>query len=338
MSSPVVSVNLNPSTPAPPTGLQNVIWAKDSSGNVSAYAPPMAGDSGAGGTSGTVPAPPPGSAASALFLKADGTWEAPAGSGLTSVGLAAPSIFVVTGSPITTSGGSFGVALAAQAPNLVFVGPASGANTAPTFRALVNADLPVVDIANGGTGATTATGALGNIGAMPQAGGAFTGNVTIPTLDATTVSASGTVTASVLDGGTANITGAATVGSLTAGYVGVNGTMQAQTLASKGTSPAIAAGASTVMGTSPSVAVYGSSISGEIDVTVGSGSGLVAGTIATVTFGETFLSAPKGVIVPNGENLAIGLGWSTTASTLTLTCSSALTAGQYFKLNYFMCS
>jgi hypothetical protein len=39
------------------------------------------GDSGAGGTKGLVPAPAAGDAAAGKFLKADGTWIAPAGSG-----------------------------------------------------------------------------------------------------------------------------------------------------------------------------------------------------------------------------------------------------------------
>lgn len=41
----------------------------------------MVGDSGAGGTKGLVPAPAAGDAAAVKFLKADGTWEAPAGAG-----------------------------------------------------------------------------------------------------------------------------------------------------------------------------------------------------------------------------------------------------------------
>jgi hypothetical protein len=41
----------------------------------------MVGDSGAGGTKGLVPAPAAGDAAAAKFLKADGSWAAPSGSG-----------------------------------------------------------------------------------------------------------------------------------------------------------------------------------------------------------------------------------------------------------------
>jgi hypothetical protein len=40
------------------------------------------GDSGAGGASGLVPAPPAGAAAAGKFLKADGTWAVPPGSGV----------------------------------------------------------------------------------------------------------------------------------------------------------------------------------------------------------------------------------------------------------------
>lgn len=64
--------------------------------------PVMGGDSGAGGEMGAVPAPPPGSAAAGMFLKADGTFAVPpTGS--------AP--IVVTNVPFSTgTAGNFGVA------------------------------------------------------------------------------------------------------------------------------------------------------------------------------------------------------------------------------------
>lgn len=74
-----------------------------------------------------------------------GTWgPEPAGAGsgtVTSVAMTVPTdIFSVSGSPITTSG-TLAVSKANQSANVVFAGPATGAAAAPTFRALVTADL-----------------------------------------------------------------------------------------------------------------------------------------------------------------------------------------------------
>jgi hypothetical protein len=69
------------------------------------------------------------------------------GSGsVSSVALAAPAIYTVTGSPITTTG-TLTLTLATQTANFVWAGPASAGPTAPTFRALVNADLPLTGVA-----------------------------------------------------------------------------------------------------------------------------------------------------------------------------------------------
>lgn len=56
-----------------------------------------------------------------------------------SVALSLPNIFTVSGSPVTSTGTLTGT-LATQAKNLVFSGPTTGANAAPTFRSLVSAD------------------------------------------------------------------------------------------------------------------------------------------------------------------------------------------------------
>jgi hypothetical protein len=61
--------------------------------------------------------------------------------GVTSVGLTAPSIFTVTGSPVTTTG-TIDFALNTQAAHAVFVGPSTG-TAVPTFRSLAYADLPI---------------------------------------------------------------------------------------------------------------------------------------------------------------------------------------------------
>lgn len=67
---------------------------------------------------------------------------------VTSVGLALPAIFSVTGSPVTGSGTLIGT-LAAQSANLVWAGPSTGAAAAPTFRSLVYNDFPTSAAAAG---------------------------------------------------------------------------------------------------------------------------------------------------------------------------------------------
>lgn len=85
--------------------------------------------------------------------------SAASGSGtVTSVGLALPSIFSVSGTPVDSSGTLTGT-LTAQTANRVFAGPTTGADAAPTFRALVDADVPndiTVDLAT--TAATANSG------------------------------------------------------------------------------------------------------------------------------------------------------------------------------------
>lgn len=63
------------------------------------------------------------------------------GAGVTSVGLSAPSIFAVSGSPVTSTG-TLTLSLNTQPKNSVFAGPGFGADAIPTFRALLAADLP----------------------------------------------------------------------------------------------------------------------------------------------------------------------------------------------------
>lgn len=72
-----------------------------------------------------------------------------AGSGtVTSVALTAPAIFAVAGSPVTTTG-TLAVTLATETANTIWAGPTTGAAATPTFRALVNADLPLTGVSAG---------------------------------------------------------------------------------------------------------------------------------------------------------------------------------------------
>lgn len=68
-------------------------------------------------------------------------WSAVGSGTVQSVGLSLPSIFTVSGSPVTTTG-TLTAALANQNPNLVWAGPGPGAAAAPSFRSLIGTDLP----------------------------------------------------------------------------------------------------------------------------------------------------------------------------------------------------
>jgi hypothetical protein len=158
----------------------NEIYAGPTSGSaaaptfralVAADGPAMVGDSGSGGTAGLVPAPPAGSAAAGKYLKADGTFAVPPGTGgsgtVTSVALTVPGEFSVSGSPVTGAG-TLAISKQNQNANLVYAGPSSGGAAAPTFRALVPADGPAM-VGDSGSG-----GAAGLVPA-PAAGTAAAG-------------------------------------------------------------------------------------------------------------------------------------------------------------------
>lgn len=113
--------------------------------------------------------------------KAGGVWTCAADGGggggggtLSSVGLALPAIFSVSGSPLTADG-TITATLANQSANLIFAGPSSGGAAAPTFRALVAADLPV--------GTTAGTVAAGDHAHQASA----VVNAPTPSISATTV-------------------------------------------------------------------------------------------------------------------------------------------------------
>lgn len=151
------------------------------------------------------------------------------GSGtVTSVALSLPSaIFDVAGSPVTSSG-TLAVSLDDQSANTILAGPVSGGAAAPTFRALVAADIPSLT-------ATYATAAQGvkadNVGAvngLVKSNGSATfsaavagtdyvvpsGSITGNAATATALQTARTINGVSFDG-TANITVTAAAGTLT---------------------------------------------------------------------------------------------------------------------------
>ena len=103
------------------------------------------------------------------------SWQTPAEGSVTSVGLNLPSVFNVTGGPVTTNG-TLSATLASQAQNSFWAAP-SGLSGTPTFRAIVAADVPALDATKIATGTFTAA--------------------QIPTLDAAKIT-SGTITVPVV--------------------------------------------------------------------------------------------------------------------------------------------
>ena len=93
-------------------------------------------------------------------------WSSAATGTVTSVGLSLPSIFSVSGSPVTSSGTLTGT-LNTQAAALVFAGPATGSAATPTFRALVASDLPSLPY---GTGTVTSVSGTGTVNGITLTG------------------------------------------------------------------------------------------------------------------------------------------------------------------------
>ena len=134
---------------------------------------------------------------------------------VSSVALVLPSIFTLTGSPITTSG-TFTATLASESANTVFAAPNGTAGT-PTFRALVAADIPLISLtsgvtgvlppANGGTGVNTASASNGQL--LIGNGSGLSLNTLTAGAGVTITNGSGTITIAATSAGVSSLTGTA---------------------------------------------------------------------------------------------------------------------------------
>ena len=120
---------------------------------------------------------------------------------VTSVGLSLPSIFTVTNSPVTTSG-TLTATLASQTANTVLAAP-NGSAGAPTFRALVAADIPTLNQNTTGNAATATT--LQN--ARNINGVSFNGSANITIADGTKLPLAGGTMSGAIAMGANKITG-----------------------------------------------------------------------------------------------------------------------------------
>ena len=250
-------------------------------------------------TTGFVPAP----TVSNTVLYWNGTnlvWGSVPGTGtVVSVGLALPSDFTVTGSPVTTSGTLTG-SWAAQNPNLVLAGPASGASPGtPSFRSLNNTDIPSALSGKTVTGSTINSTPIG--GVTPSSG-VFT------TVDATDV------TASLVDTTNIEVTNlkakdGTAAGSIadTTGVVTLNSSVLTTTDINGGTLDG------TIIGGSSAAAITGTTITANTQFT-GAGTGLtgtaaslsIGGNAATATTATTATSATTATTATNIAGGAAG--------------------------------
>ncbi len=146
------------------------------------------------------------------------------GGTVTSVDLAVPSIFSLSGNPITTSG-TITISFATQSANRIFAGPVSGAAATPTFRASVLADMPTGVKDSGDAYYYTSAGPTGSvISSGPASGRHLTisttlGPVTVPAwptsgiemIHLSVYNGSGTSATLTFPGGT-TVAGSTTVG------------------------------------------------------------------------------------------------------------------------------
>lgn len=137
---------------------------------------------------------------SIYYCTATNTWTAVTGGGgsgtVTSVGLAMPADLTVSGSPVTNSG-TLTASWASVAANRVLISP-NGSSGTPTFRALLEADLPTLTTA-GKVNTSALTGTLA-AGQMP----AHTGDVTSSAGSLTLTIANSAVTYAKFQNVTAN--------------------------------------------------------------------------------------------------------------------------------------
>lgn len=123
------------------------------------------GDSGSGGTKGHVPAPAAGDAAAAKFLKADGSWATPAGSGnvATAVTMTSGRLAIGAGSSSVAVGDLSGDITTSGTTATTLAASGAAAGTYRRARITVNAKGLITSISNGPASGTVASSATPSI-------------------------------------------------------------------------------------------------------------------------------------------------------------------------------
>ena len=244
--------------------------------------------------------------------------------------LTLPAMFSVTGSPVTTTG-TLAATLATQTANLVFAGPNTGSAAAPTFRALVNNDLPTSGVSAGTYAKVTlntrgvATAAAAQItlttdvtGILPLANG---GTGLSAAADDTTVVSSGTAwVASTLGNCTTTPLGYTQATNLFSCLTTLSGltsvgssAYRLTSLADSSTAPTVASG----FGTTPAIAANNGTSA--FIVTVGSGGSDSSGvlTLPAAATGWVCHVENRTAVLGNVANArTVQIGSTTTTVTL----------------------
>lgn len=136
--------------------------------------------------------------------KVDVTVAAVGGSGsVSSIGVSAPDIFSVSGSPVTASG-TIALSLVNQNANLFWAGPSSGPAALPVFRAIAAVDLPAASVSAQGA-MSAAHFALVNSATSANTVSALVLRDASGNFAAGTITAAGLSSSSFSNGGTADM-------------------------------------------------------------------------------------------------------------------------------------
>lgn len=223
------------------------------------------------------------------------------GSGtVTSVGLALPSIFTVSGSPVTASGTLTG-ALTSETANTVLAAPNGSAGT-PTFRALVAADIPTLNQNTTGTAANlSGTPALPN-GTTATTQSAGDNSTKLATDAFVLANAAGITLTTTGTGGAATLSGATLNVPQYAAAVG-NCTAETANFTASGVGCYYANATSAITATLPSVST-GAVIRLQ-NINIGT---------ATISFGSNFYCTAAGSTT-SGTSCAVATGYNATVTT-----------------------
>lgn len=262
---------------------------------------------------------------------------------VTSVGLVAPGIFTVSGSPITSSG-NLTFTSNAQNANTVYAGPTSGGSAVPTFRALTAGDISGVAVTSfqtslAGLAPAVATNGTVTLGGTLGATSGGTGTITAPTAGQLLVGTSGgTYTPFTVTVGTGIST---TTGS---GTFQINNTGVTSAVAGTGISVSGATGAVTITnngviswsggttGLTPAIASTGAVVLGGTLIAVNGGTGFSSYAVGDILYAATTSTFAKLADVAAGSYLRSG-GVNTAPLWSTLTLPNAATTGDLLFAN-----